>query len=126
MRLVLLPEPCPYIPFSSSSHGVYIQQRYWGCGRSCIGMKNSYIKKGTLPVTPEPISMYISSGIILPVSGGWNNSFHRQWRLNNNIMTYMIKPLCCNVFNLIMTHKCESPWRQIIAWSGEKDSPHTQ
>ena len=75
---------------------------------SCIGMKNPYIKKGTLPATPESTSMYISSGI----SGGWNNILTRkwwQWRLNNNIMTYTIKSLCRNVPNLIMTHKCKSP-----------------
>ena len=40
---------------------------------SCIWVKNPYIKKGTLPATPEPTSMYISSSIILPVSSEWNN-----------------------------------------------------
>ena len=79
---------------------------------SCIWVKNPYIKKGTLPVTPEPTSMYISSSIILPVSSGWNNILSckwLQWGLNNNIMTYTFKLFSCNIPDLIMTHKCESP-----------------
>ena len=63
---------------------------------SCIRVKNPYIEKGTLPATPESTSMYISSSIIFPISSGWNNILTRkwlQWRLNNNIMTYTIKPL---------------------------------
>ena len=77
-----------------------------------IWVKNPYIKKDTLLTTPQPTSMYISSSIILPVSSGWNNILSckwLQWGLNNNIMTYMFKPFSCNISNLIMTHKCESP-----------------
>ena len=94
---------------------VAILQRYWSCGlvvASCIWVENPYIKKGTLPVTPEPMSMYISSSIILPVSGGWNNipsCKWLQWGLNYNIMTYTFKLFSCNISNLIMMHKCESP-----------------
>ena len=79
---------------------------------SCIGMKNHYIKKRHFAGDPESTSMYISSGIILAVSGGWNDVLTckwLQWRLNNNIMAYTIKLLCCIVPNLIMTYKCKSP-----------------
>ena len=90
---------------------------------SCIWMKNPYIKKGTLPVTPAPTSIYISSSIILPVSGGWNNILSckwLQWGLNNNIMTYMFKPFSCNIPNLIMTCKYESPMAANRSMIGRK------
>ena len=125
MRPALPPELCHHTPFF---HHLLASIHSRDAGVSialCIRVKNPYIEKGTLPATPESTSMYISSSIIFPISSGWNNILTRKWlqrRLNNNIMTYTIKPLCCNVSNLIMTHK----WRQIIAWSGEKDSPHTQ
>ena len=76
------------------------------CAFEC--MRNPYIKKDTLLETPEPVSMYTGSSIILPVSSGWNNILFckwLQWGLNNNIMTYTLKPFSCEISNLIMTHK---------------------
>ena len=112
MRPVLLPELCHHTLFSSSSYGICIQQRYWSYSSFVhLGKKPLHQKRHSAN-NPQPTSMYISSSIILPFSSGWNNILSckwLQWGLNNNIMTYMFKPFSCNISNLIMTHKCESP-----------------
>ena len=109
----LLPELYHHTLFSLSSHGVYIEQRYWSCGSFVHLSEKPLHQKRQSTGDPRTTSMYISSSIILPVSSGWNNILSSKWlqwgSITTSWHTHSSHSAVISLISLWRINKCESP-----------------